>query len=65
MHVEAQAVGHDMWAVATSDLDLAAHEVEFPAILLPAFDDLPVLEGRRLELTADRETRGALSGLDC
>lgn len=32
MDVEAQLVGNNMWAVATSDLDLAAHGVEFPAI---------------------------------
>lgn len=33
MTVHAQAVGHDMWAVATSDLDLANHGVEFPAFI--------------------------------
>jgi hypothetical protein len=32
MDVEAQLISGDMWAVATSDLDLAAHGVEFPAI---------------------------------
>lgn len=32
MNVEAQLIGRDMWAVATSELDLAAHDVEFPAI---------------------------------
>ncbi len=32
MTVEAQLIGTDMWAIATSELDLAAHEVEFPAI---------------------------------
>jgi polyisoprenoid-binding protein YceI len=32
MFIRAQEVGHDMWAVATSDLDLANHGIEFPAI---------------------------------
>lgn len=32
MDVRAQLVGGDMWAVATSALDLADHGVEFPAI---------------------------------
>ena len=32
MEVEAQAVGEDMWAIATSDLDLAKHGIEFPSI---------------------------------
>jgi len=32
MDVRAQLVGGDMWAVATSPLDLADHGVEFPAI---------------------------------
>jgi len=31
MTVSAQLVGHDMWAVATSDLDLANHGVNFPS----------------------------------
>ena len=33
MAVEAQAVGQEMWAVATSDLDLGQHGVEFPALI--------------------------------
>ncbi|MBN2305258.1 MAG: YceI family protein [Anaerolineae bacterium] len=33
MVVEAQEVGGAMWAIATSDLDLAAHGVEFPALI--------------------------------
>lgn len=33
MTVRAQLVGGDMWAVATSDLDLANHGVEFPALI--------------------------------
>ncbi len=33
MQVRAQLVGGDMWAVATSTLDLGEHGVEFPAIL--------------------------------
>jgi len=33
MQVRAQLVGGDMWAVATSPLDLGEHGVEFPAIL--------------------------------
>lgn len=33
MFVEAQAVGADMWAVATSDLDLGDHGVKFPAVI--------------------------------
>lgn len=33
MDVRAQLVGGDMWAIATSALDLAHHGVEFPAIL--------------------------------
>ena len=32
MEVEAQLTGSDMWAIATSDLDLGQHGVEFPAI---------------------------------
>lgn len=32
MDVEAQLVGADMWAVATSDLDLGQHGIEFPAL---------------------------------
>ncbi len=31
MRVEAQLVGREIWAVATSDLDLAAHGVQLPA----------------------------------
>jgi|AMZC01.1.fsa_nt_AMZC01006838.1_1 polyisoprenoid-binding protein YceI len=33
MQVRAQLIGGDMWAVATSPLDLGEHGVEFPAIL--------------------------------
>lgn len=33
MHVEAQLVGDSMWAVATSDLDLAEHAVQLPALV--------------------------------
>jgi hypothetical protein len=33
MSVEAQAVGVEMWAIATSDLDLGLHGVEFPALI--------------------------------
>jgi polyisoprenoid-binding protein YceI len=33
MTVRAQLVGGDMWAIATSDLDLASHGVTFPAPL--------------------------------
>jgi polyisoprenoid-binding protein YceI len=33
MAVNAQLVGRDMWAIATSDLDLANHGVEFPAFV--------------------------------
>ena len=33
MDVEAQLVGGDMWAVATSNLELANHEVELPAFI--------------------------------
>jgi hypothetical protein len=33
MSVNAQLVGKDMWAVATSDLDLGDHGVEFPAFV--------------------------------
>lgn len=33
MTVRAQLVGGDMWAEATSDLDLANHGVEFPAMI--------------------------------
>ncbi|MBN1200818.1 MAG: YceI family protein [Anaerolineae bacterium] len=33
MAVEAQLVSGDMWAVATSDLDLADHGVEFPSVI--------------------------------
>lgn len=33
MTVRAQLVGGDMWAIATSDLDLALHGVSFPAPL--------------------------------
>lgn len=33
MQVRAQLVGGDMWAVATSPLDLGEHGVQFPAIL--------------------------------
>jgi hypothetical protein len=33
MTVRAQLVGGALWAVATSDLDLAIHEVEFPAMI--------------------------------
>jgi hypothetical protein len=32
MDIEAQLVGGDMWAIATSDLDLGQHAIEFPAI---------------------------------
>jgi hypothetical protein len=32
MDVEAQLIGDTMWAIATSELDLAAHNVEFPAL---------------------------------
>jgi polyisoprenoid-binding protein YceI len=33
MAVKAQLVDHDMWAVATSNLDLGQHGVEFPAFM--------------------------------
>ncbi|GAB4432757.1 MAG: hypothetical protein Kow00106_26220 [Anaerolineae bacterium] len=33
MQVRAQLIGGDMWAVATSPLDLGEHGVQFPAIL--------------------------------
>lgn len=33
MFVEAQLVGSDMWAIATSDLDLNNHGVEFPSFV--------------------------------
>jgi polyisoprenoid-binding protein YceI len=33
MSIEAQVVGSDMWAVATSDLDLGNHGVKFPALI--------------------------------
>jgi polyisoprenoid-binding protein YceI len=33
MSVRAQLVGSDMWAIATSDLDLANHGVQFPAVI--------------------------------
>jgi hypothetical protein len=33
MAIEAQAVGQEMWAIATSDLDLGQHGVEFPALI--------------------------------
>lgn len=33
MAVEAQLVAGNMWAIATSDLDLANHGVEFPALI--------------------------------
>lgn len=33
MQVRAQLIGGDMWAVATSPLDLSEHGVQFPAIL--------------------------------
>jgi hypothetical protein len=33
MAVRAQLVGRDMWAIATSDLDLSNHGVEFPALI--------------------------------
>jgi polyisoprenoid-binding protein YceI len=33
MAVQAQLVGHKMWAVATSDLDLGQHGVEFPSFM--------------------------------
>lgn len=33
MAVQAQLIGRDMWATATSDLDLANHGVEFPALI--------------------------------
>lgn len=33
MTVKAQLVDHDMWAVATSDLDLGQHGVEFPSFM--------------------------------
>jgi polyisoprenoid-binding protein YceI len=33
MAVEAQLVSGDMWAVATSDLDLGNHGVEFPSVI--------------------------------
>jgi hypothetical protein len=32
MDVEAQLVGEDMWAIATSDLDLGQHDIEFPSV---------------------------------
>jgi polyisoprenoid-binding protein YceI len=33
MSVRAQLVEHDMWAIATSDLDLGDHGVEFPSFM--------------------------------
>lgn len=33
MAVQAQLVGGEMWAVATSNLDLGQHNVEFPALI--------------------------------
>ncbi|MBI5961259.1 MAG: YceI family protein [Chloroflexi bacterium] len=33
MSVRAQLVGDDMWAIATSDLDLGNHDVEFPSFV--------------------------------
>jgi polyisoprenoid-binding protein YceI len=33
MHVTAQLISGDMWAVAVSDLDLANHEVEMPSFV--------------------------------
>ena len=33
MAVRAQLVGNDMWAIATSDLDLSKHDVEFPPLI--------------------------------
>lgn len=33
MAVRAQLVGSDMWAIATADLDLGKHGVEFPALI--------------------------------
>lgn len=45
MTVRAQLVGGDLWAVATADLDLANHEVEFP----------PMIGNSTIQLTARLE----------
>jgi hypothetical protein len=42
MTVQAQRVGSDMWAVATSDLDLGLHGVTFP----------PLIDSETIQLTA-------------
>lgn len=45
MQVKAQLIGGDMWAIATSDLDLANHGVEFP----PALGDTTIRLTARLQ----------------
>ena len=45
VYPSAQLVGGDLWAVATSDLDLANHEVEFP----------PMIGNSAIQLTARLE----------
>lgn len=62
MNVTAQLVGGDMWAVATSELDLAQHDVEIPVFVGSATIELTA----RLQAyeVGSPDTSGASAGGD-
>ena len=60
MTVKAQLVDHDMWAVATSHLDLGQHGVEFPSFMGSAVIELTA----RLQMVEAESIHGADAASD-